>query len=74
MRIGNGGCRTYVLQPLFEHREMYAREQKAIDLHQPRLGALEEAQRLRGPILESVVGEQRTSSFSYLQLCEKREA
>jgi hypothetical protein len=53
---------------------MYAREQKAIDLHQPRLGALEEAQRLRGPTLESVVGEQRTSSFSYLQLCGKREA
>lgn len=58
MRIGNSGCRTYVLQPLFEHREMYARERKAIDLHQPRLGALEVAQRLRGPVLESVVGEQ----------------
>ena len=33
---------------------MYSRKQKAIDLHQPRLGALEEAQRLRSPISKSV--------------------
>lgn len=63
MRIGNGSRRTYVLQPLFEHREMYARKQKAIDLHQPRLGALEEAQRLRSPVIEPVVREQGKNPF-----------
>ena len=44
--------------PLFERREIYTRKQKAIDLHQPRLGALEEAQRLRSSVLESAFREQ----------------